>query len=272
MRSHALLVACCAVAWAAAPSPASAASCGDMGSFFQISVEAGFGTFFHQVRTRRIGCRAARRVLKVCGASPYPPKGWRGTLLHGRREPRFVLRSGKRRISYGTAADSIPPCANSFPRRPSGLGRGPWMLSPRGLNTLTVGSSLRDAERSSGLDFRSFGLGCARSWVNRRIEISLGAEDSENPYAVPVAQVMVTDPAIPTTAGLRVGDPLARVGELYGAQATFVGNLEVGQGTDFVIAPVDAPEHEYAIWTSDGRVALIVAGLRGRTAADEYCA
>ena len=97
-------------------------------------------------------------------------------------------------------------------------------------------------------------------------------DDDESFFQAPVSLVMVSDRAIPTSAGLRVGDPVARIGELYGAQASLIGDLGQGQGTDYLIDPVDAPEHQYAIWTSDGKLSIIVAGLRGQTASDEYCA
>jgi hypothetical protein len=124
------------------------------------------------------------------------------------------------------------------------------------------------AERSSGLDLRNFGMACARSWVNHGIEL-VWSDDGRHPL---VSLVMVSDPQIPTTDGLRVGDPVGRIAEIYGAQATLVGDLEVGQGTDYLIDPAGDPAYQYAVWTSDGRVALIVAGRRGATASDEYCA
>jgi hypothetical protein len=108
----------------------------------------------------------------------------------------------------------------------------------------------------------------ARSWVNRGIELGL-SDDGRNPVVI---LVMIRDPQIPTTAGLRVGDPIGRIEEIYGAQATLIGDLEVGQGTDYLIDPAADPEYQYAVWTSDGKVRLIVAGRRGETASDEYCA
>jgi hypothetical protein len=121
---------------------------------------------------------------------------------------------------------------------------------------------INDAERSSGLDLRSFGMARARSWVNRGIELGL-SDDGRNPVVI---LVMIRDPQIPTTAGLRVGDPIGRIEEIYGAQATLIGDLEVGQGTDYLIDPAADPEYQYAVWTSDGKVRLIVAGRRGETA------
>ena len=53
---------------------------------------------------------------------------------------------------------------------------------------------------------------------------------------------------------------------------TLVIVSDLGQGTDYVSHPADDPGHEFAIWTSDGKITQIVAGPRGRTVADEYCA
>jgi hypothetical protein len=225
-------------------------------------------TLAQRVRTEGVSCASARRVLRECGRSPYAPPGWRARQLRGTSRTGlrpFVLTAGARRIDYRSAAGAQPPCAvRSYPRRPGGISRGPFVLSPRGLQTLAVGMSRSAAERSSGLDLRRIGIGCERSYVNRRIDIAF--TDAR------VTLVIVSDPAIPTTAGLRVGDPIGRVTEFYGAQASLLGNPHVGQAIGYVIHPTDDPGHEFAIWASDSKVTQIVAGPRGRTVADEYCA
>lgn len=256
---------------AAAASPAGAAVCKPVTARFELKLVGGVRTRAQRVRTRHVACRTARRVLRACGRSPYAPNGWRGTRRRGTASGQlaFVLTSGPRRIYYRTAHDAQLPCANAvFARRPAGVARGPFVLSAHGLQTLTVGMRRRAAERSSGLDLRAYGLSCARSYVHRHIAVAF-ADDSADPA---VAHIMVSGSSVPTTAGLRVGDPVARITELYGAQAPFIGDLDVGQGTDFLIAPPDILAYEYAIWTSDGNVTLIVAGRRGHTASDEYCA
>jgi hypothetical protein len=141
--------------------PAQAATCKPVVTFFEIEFGGGFATAFEHVRTRRVGCKTAREVLRACGRSPYPPAGWRGSALRSAKSGRlrFVLRSGVRRVTYHTAQDSTPPCAQTgWPRRPTGVSHGPWVLSARGLQTLPVGMRINDAERSSGLDLRSFGM------------------------------------------------------------------------------------------------------------------
>jgi len=258
-------------AFALIPSAAQAATCRPVSSHFEIQIGAGFVTYAQRVRTRHVGCETARRVLRACGRSPYPPSRWRGRELRGlvRGQIRLVLTSGRRRIDFRSAQDAQLPCSNPiFPRRVGGASRGPFVLSPRGLNTLVVGTRRRAAERASGLDLRSLGLGCGRSYENKGIDVVF-AGDGHDPI---VSLVMIGDARVPTTAGLRVGDPVARIAEIYGAQATLVGDLSVSQGIDFLINPAAEPEYQYAIGTHAGLVGLIVAGRRGQTVADEYCA
>jgi hypothetical protein len=249
-------------------SASDAAVCAPVTSRFQFFPNGGYATYASELRLRGIACKFARRLLRECGRSVYPPAGWSGMDLHRRdKEGRslFSLRSRDRRVYFRAANDSIVPCASDlYPRRLQGISREALTLSPNHLGPTVIGMSLRAAERASGLDLRSSGS-CAKSFARPGITVVVTGDRASGA----VSQLLVTDPRIPTEAGLRVGDSIDDLQRVYGSKLQQAS--APGATSPFFVVPADDEKFEYGFRTDRGVVNLMVGGPRGATQAAAYC-
>jgi hypothetical protein len=144
-------------------------------------------------------------------------------------------------------------------------------LTPHGLGSVRIGMRQDEVEREIGGSLKFKGDFCAAAATG---PAGVFVEFDQSPVVDAVG--VENGATIKTDKGLGLGDPVARVRELYGAEAQQVtpdSALSGGQGTDFVVRPASGPDHafQFDIWSANGKVTGMYA-VKAGDRRDEFCA
>jgi hypothetical protein len=132
-------------------------------------------------------------------------------------------------------------------------GHAAWTVSASGVGPVTTGMTLADAEARLGADLGdAIATGCEYRRVPGHDDLLLMFMDGS------FARADVRGPRIQTDAGIRVGDPEARVRERYGTAVTTTPHKYEPSGRYLT---VDAGENRRIVFETDGTaITLIRAG------------
>lgn len=144
-------------------------------------------------------------------------------------------------------------------------------LTPHGLGSVRIAMRQDEVEQAVGGKLTFRGDFCA---APPTAEEGVFVEFDQSPRVDAVG--VENGATIKTDKGLGLGDPVARVRELYGAEAEQVtpdSAISGGQGTDFVVRPASGPDHAFQldIWSTNGKVTGMYA-VKAGDRRDEFCA
>lgn len=155
---------------------------------------------------------------------------------------------------------------------PTPLGGVTGPLTPNGLGVMRVGMTVAEAEQATGADFMPGGSPdgvCYFGGPQGRVVLVTGSDSRIDVFSVDSVSGIGTD------RGVRVGDSLERVRQLYAGQLDESRlNDEVGQGVDLLHTPPEPALKDFAVGFGvvNGKVNFMSSGQASSVPSEEYCA